>query len=236
MKDAGRCLRWCPGDPHRGSGGPAKSGAYTLLALEQETTIDIAVLISGSGSNLQALIDAAAADPDFAARIVLVASDRAAAAGLGRAESAGIPTTVLEWTRDRDASTAAMCDLAEAHGAEAIVLAGFMRILGPEVVRRFPNRVLNIHPSLLPAFPGGKAVPQAIEYGVKLTGVTVHFVDEEVDHGPIIAQEVVAVEDGDTPEVLHDRIRRAEHRLYPAVVKAFAQGRLTVQGRKVVWR
>lgn len=197
----------------------------------------IAVLISGSGTNLQALIDAAAADPGFGAEIVLVLSDRPRVKGLKRAEAAGIPTAVVAW-RDhthRDSFTAAVCDAVDASGAEVMVLAGFMRILGPGAVQRFPHRMINVHPALLPAFPGAHAVPQALAHGVKLTGVTVHFVDEEVDHGPIILQEAVPVEQGDTEDALHARIQKVEHRVLPLVVKALAGGKLAVRGREVIW-
>ena len=195
--------------------------------------MNIAVLISGSGTNLQALIDTAA----LGAEIVLVLSDRGRVAGLARAEAAGIPTAVVAWRdhQDRDSFTAAVCDAVESAGAEAMVLAGFMRILGPEAVRRFPLRMINVHPALLPAFPGAHAVPQALAHGVKLTGVTVHFVDEEVDHGPIILQEVVPVEAGDTEAALHARIQMVEHRVLPQAVQAFAAGRLAVRGREVIW-
>ncbi len=197
----------------------------------------IAVLISGSGTNLQALIDAAAADPGFGAEIVLVLSDRPRVKGLKRAEAAGIPTAVVTWRdhTDRDSFTAAVCDAVDASGAEVMVLAGFMRILGPGAVQRFPHRMINVHPALLPAFPGAHAVPQALAHGVKLTGVTVHFVDEEVDHGPIILQEAVPVEQGDTEDALHARIQKVEHRVLPLVVKALAGGKLAVRGREVIW-
>ncbi len=197
----------------------------------------LAVLISGSGTNLQALIDATRADREFGAEIALVLSDRAGVGGLARAEQAGIPTRVVAWRDhpDRDAFTTAVCDAVDEAGAEALILAGFMRILGSAAVRRFPHRIINVHPALLPAFPGAHAVPQALAHGVKLTGVTVHFVDEEVDHGPIIVQEAVPVIAGDTESVLHARIQEVEHRVFPAAVKAFANGRLTLKGREVIW-
>jgi phosphoribosylglycinamide formyltransferase-1 len=200
-----------------------------------EGLIDVAVLVSGSGTNLQALIDASRADRDFGARIVLVVSDRPDAGALDRAEAAGIPTQVASWTGDRDDFTARVCDLVEAYGAEAMVLAGFMRILGPEAMQRFPQRIINIHPSLLPAFPGAHAVDQALDHGVKVTGVTVHFVDEQVDHGPIIVQAPVDVLVDDTNETLHARIQDVEHVVFPEAVRALAHGRLAVRERKVVW-
>ena len=199
--------------------------------------LPVAVLASGSGSNLQALLDASRTDPGFGARIVVVISDRPGVAALGRAADAGVPAEVVSWGdfNEREEFSMAVCEAAQRHGAEALLLAGFMRILSPEAIDRFPNRIINIHPALLPAFPGAHAVPAALAHGVKVSGVTVHFVDAEVDHGPIIAQRAVAVEPGDTEETLHARIQREEHRLFPEVVKAFAAGRLRVEGRHVIW-
>lgn len=195
--------------------------------------IDIAVLASGSGTNLQALIDA----PGVRPHIALVVSDNAEARSLRRAEAAGIPTVVL--TRDefddRESFSVGLADAVEQSGAKGVVLAGFMRILSPVFLDRFPDRVLNIHPSLLPAFPGANAVQNALDHGVRTTGVTVHFVDEKVDHGPIIEQVTVPVERDDTVESLHARIQVEEHRVYPRVVEAFVSGRLTVDGRSVRW-
>ncbi len=198
-------------------------------------SVRIAVLVSGSGSNLQSLIDASGADPDFGAEIGVVLSDRDGVLALDRARAAGLPSVVVPWNRDRSAFTTEICDVVDDHGCEAIVLAGFMRILGPEAIQRFPNRILNIHPSLLPSFPGAHAVPQALAHGVKVSGVSVHFVDEEVDHGPVIAQRPVPVLPDDDEASLHARIQEQEHEIYPAVVKAFAHGRLTVDGRIVHW-
>lgn len=189
------------------------------------------MLASGSGSNLQALIDNQA---DF--RIVVVLSDRPGCRALERAEAAGIPVSVCPWPGDRARFTSAICDRVVAAGAEAMVLAGFMRILGPEAIQRFPGRIVNIHPSLLPAFPGAHAVEAALEQGVKVTGVTVHFVDEEVDHGPIIAQVPVGVRSDDDRASLHARLQAEEHRLLPAVVAGLARGEIEVRGRRVDWR
>lgn len=197
----------------------------------------MAVLISGSGSNLQAILDARADDPNFPAQPVLVISDRHGAGGLLRAKAAGITAEVIDWSDypDRSSFTAAICDLLDRHEVELVVLAGFMRVLSVEAVRRFPQGIVNIHPALLPAFPGARAVEEALAYGVKTTGVTVHFVDEHVDHGPIIAQEPVTVMAADNVESLHRRIQTIEHRLYPKCVAAAAAGRLRVQGRLVIW-
>lgn len=189
------------------------------------------MLASGSGSNLQALIDNQA---DF--RIVVVLSDRPGCRALERAEAAGIPVSVCPWPGDRARFTSAICDRVVAAGAEAMVLAGFMRILGPEAIQRFPGRIVNIHPSLLPAFPGAHAVDAALEHGVKVTGVTVHFVDEKVDHGPIIAQVPVGVRSDDDRASLHARLQAEEHRLLPAVVAGLARGEIEVRGRRVDWR
>ena len=168
----------------------------------------------------------------------LLISDRADAGALRRAEAAEIPTAVLAYSEhpDREGFSIAIVEAARASGAEVLVLAGFMRVLSPVAVNAFPDRILNIHPSLLPAFPGTRAVAQALAYGAKVTGVTVHFVDEEVDHGPIIAQRPVPVLDDDTVETLHERIQIEEHKLYPEVISAFARGRIEVVGREVVWR
>ena len=168
---------------------------------------------------------------------MLVASDNPQARALERARHAGIPTSVIPWSahRDRTSFSTALADVIEESGAKGVVLAGFMRILGPSFVERFTDRVLNIHPSLLPAFPGAHAVEDAVRHGVTVTGLTIHFVDEEVDHGPIVAQVPIRVEADDTPESLHERIQAEEHDLYPRVVEAFVQGRLTVEGRRVVW-
>jgi phosphoribosylglycinamide formyltransferase 1 len=191
------------------------------------------VLASGSGSNFQALIDAA--DPNV--DISLLISDRPDVGALAKAEVAGIPSRLIRYGQfaDRDAFSRALVEAAEDSGAESLVLAGFMRILAPVAIRRYRDRILNIHPSLLPAFPGAHAVAQALAFGVKVTGATVHFVDEEVDHGPIIAQRPVHVLPGDTEETLHERIQLEEHKVYPEVVSAFAAGRVRVSGREVVW-
>ena len=198
--------------------------------------LPVAVLASGSGSNLQALLDASARY-DFGASIVAVISDRPGARALERAASAGVSTEIVDWAdyADRISFTNAICDAAERLGAEVLVLAGFMRVLSPVAIERFPSRILNIHPGLLPAFPGERAVADALEFGVKLTGVTVHFVDEKIDHGPIIYQEVVRVHPGDTVRDLHTRIQEVEHRVYPEVLDALAHGRLRVEGRQVHW-
>lgn len=191
------------------------------------------MLASGSGSNLQALID----DPEVRPHIRLVVSDRERAGALERARRAGIDTALVRWEDhpDRTAFSMALADLVEEAGAKGVVLAGFMRILAPGFIERFPNRILNVHPSLLPAFPGARAVDDALHHAVKVTGVTIHFVEEEVDTGPIVAQRSIPVLPDDTEASLHARIQTEEHRLYPEVVAAFVSGRLSVEGRRVVW-
>lgn len=167
-----------------------------------------------------------------------MAADNPGAAAIGRATIAGIPTAVVSWSEypDREAFSAALADTVEESGAKGVVLAGFMRILSAPFIERFPDRVLNIHPSLLPAFPGARAVEDAIAHGVIVTGLTVHFVDEQVDHGPIVVQVPVHVHPGDSATSLHARIQTEEHEIYPRVVEAFVQGRLSVERRRVLWR
>jgi phosphoribosylglycinamide formyltransferase-1 len=165
----------------------------------------------------------------------LVISDVEDCRALERARKASIETAVVRYGGDRSRFTQEICDAADEAGVEALVLAGFMRILGPEAIARFPYRILNVHPSLLPAFPGVDAVGQALRAGVQVTGVTVHFVDERVDHGAIIAQRAVSVHPGDDEVSLHTRIQVTEHELYPRVVRALVEGRLVVDNGKVIW-
>ena len=165
----------------------------------------------------------------------LLISDVVGCRALERARAASIATAVVPYRGNRSEFTGEICHIAEAAGVQALVLAGFMRILGPEAVARFPNRILNIHPSLLPAFPGVDAVEQALAAGVPTTGVTVHFVDELVDHGPIIAQTEVPLLPGDDHVSLHHRIQVAERELYPRVVRALVEGRLFVDNDQVIW-
>ena len=189
------------------------------------------MLASGAGTNLQALLG----DPVVGPAVVLVASDRAGAGALGRARSAGVRAMHLDPSAQdsREAYDRTLVDLLRAERIEGVCLAGYMRILGPVVVRAFPDRILNVHPSLLPAFPGAHAVRDALAWGVRITGCTVHVVDEEVDRGPIVAQEPVPVLDGDDEASLHARIREVEHRLYPQAARALVEGRLRVEGRRV---
>ena len=196
----------------------------------------IAVLVSGSGSNLQALIDAIASDPSFGAEVVLVLADRPDTGGAARASVAGIPTAVVDWKdfTERESFTQAVLSEVLAAGAEGIVLAGFMRVLSAQVIAAFPNLILNVHPSLLPAFPGGRAIEDALAQGVKLAGVTVHFVNEKVDRGPIVAQRAVPILPSDTRDSLHARIQEQEHDLYPKVVRALCRGEISVTDNVVM--
>jgi phosphoribosylglycinamide formyltransferase 1 len=189
----------------------------------------IVVLLSGSGSNLQALID----HSDLGGQIVCVVSDRADAKGLDRARTAGIDAVAVERSGygQRSEWEEALMSTVAAARPDLVVLAGFMRILSGAFVDRWPT--MNVHPSILPAFPGADAVGMALEHGVKLTGCTVHFVVEEVDAGPIISQESVRVEPDDTRAALHARIQTLEHRLLPEAVSLFCRDRLEVDGRQV---
>jgi phosphoribosylglycinamide formyltransferase-1 len=194
----------------------------------------IGVLVSGAGTNLQALLDAQACGQLAPAEIALVISNKRGAPALARAAAAGVPAELIEHDGlERAAFEAALVAALARHAVAGVVLAGFMRILSAAFVDQFPLRIINTHPSLLPAFPGRDAPAQAIAYGAKLSGVTVHFVDASVDGGPIIAQAAVAIADGDDPASLHARIQREEHRLLPIVVRRLAAGQLSCQGRLV---
>jgi phosphoribosylglycinamide formyltransferase 1 len=193
--------------------------------------LKVGVLISGRGSNLQALIEAAA-DPAYPAEIVLVISNRPEAAGLARAAGAGIAHCTIPLS-DRQAFAAEADAALRQSGAELVALAGFMRLLDTAFVDAWRDQLVNIHPSLLPAFPGLHPQRQALAAGVRFSGCTVHFVRTEVDTGPIIAQAMVPVHDGDDEERLSQRILAAEHRLYPMAVRLFAEGRLRILGNRV---
>jgi phosphoribosylglycinamide formyltransferase-1 len=193
--------------------------------------LKVGVLISGRGSNLQALIDAAAA-PAYPAEIAIVISNRADAAGLARAKAAGISHRVIPES-DRAVFAVAANNELRAANVGLVALAGFMRLLDPSFVAAWQDRMVNIHPSLLPAFPGLHPQRQALTAGVKFSGCTVHLVRAEVDSGPIIAQAVVPVEDGDDEDRLAARILTVEHRLYPLAVRLYAEGRLRIAGNRV---
>lgn len=193
----------------------------------------LGVLISGRGSNLQAILDAIA-DGRLDARVGVVVSNKADAQGLERAEKAGVPTAVLSHKdyESREAFDEAVVAELRERDVDVVCLAGFMRILSPVLVRAFPHRILNIHPSLLPAFVGLHAQRQAVDYGVKVSGCTVHLVDEELDHGPILLQAPVPVEEFDTEESLSARILEQEHRLYPEAIQLVLDGKVTIEGRR----
>jgi phosphoribosylglycinamide formyltransferase 1 len=195
----------------------------------------VAVLISGTGTNLQALLDTVHRRPvarksTETVEIACVASSRADAAGLARAERAGVETVVFAIADhpDRTARDRALGDWLEARKVELIVLAGFMELLGAEFVRRFPCRIVNVHPSLLPAFPGVGAIERAVEHGVRVTGVTVHFVDEHLDNGPILFQEALELSYPADIEEIEQRVHALEHQLLPRAVRLIASGRVRI--------
>lgn len=194
----------------------------------------LGVLVSGEGTNLQALIEAQTSGALSPGELAVVVCNNPGAPALARAEAAGLAAVVVDHRgQDRAAFEAKVIEVLAAHHVEAIVLAGFMRVLTETFIAAFPHRIVNTHPSLLPAFPGKDAVPQALAHGVKLTGVTIHFVDANLDGGPIIAQEPVPILDGDDAAAVHQRIQRIEHRLLPEVVRRLAAGELSCQGRIV---
>lgn len=194
----------------------------------------LGVLVSGRGSNLQAMVDAINADR-LVAKIGLVISDDPEANALRRVAGLNIPTAVVERKNypTRQAFEEAIAAQLDLHHVELVLLAGFMRILSPQFINRFPARIMNIHPALLPSFPGLEAQGQAIRYGVKVSGATVHFVDEGMDSGPIILQEAVPVEEDDTVETLSERILHLEHRLYVRAVRLYCEDRISMRGRAV---
>jgi phosphoribosylglycinamide formyltransferase-1 len=194
-------------------------------------------LCSGQGTNLQAILNAARSGR-LRARVVLVVSDRADAAALRRARRAGVPACFANPKQypTRGRYEDALIRLLRQRRVQLVCLAGFMRILSAVFVRRFRHRILNIHPALLPAFPGAYAVRDALAWGAKVTGVTVHVVDKDVDHGPIVLQEAVAIRRGDTEASLLSRIHRVEHRLYPKAIGLVLTGRVQITGRRVLIR
>lgn len=197
----------------------------------------IAVMASGRGTNLQVIL-AAAGRGECPVDIKLVIADRGDAAALDIARSAGVPQVIHIDPRaynDRAAFDAACAEAIDAAGCQWIVLAGYMRILSSSFVRRFRGRIINIHPAILPAFPGAHAVEDAIDYGVKLSGCSVHLVDEVLDGGPILAQAVVPLFDNDTRETLHARIQIEEHRIYPETLARMVEHGFSIDGRKVIW-
>ena len=196
--------------------------------------IKLGVLLSGSGTNLQAIIDAIQAGT-LDATIELVVSSRPSAYGLKRAEAAGLQTLTLSKETYEDSFVADMVIATELkrYNVDYVVMAGYMRKVGAPILESFPNRVLNLHPALLPSFRGAHAIQDAFEYGVKVTGVTVHLANADYDRGPIIAQRPVVVEEGWTVDQLEEAIHQVEHQLYPEVLQLFAQDRVHVEGQKV---
>jgi phosphoribosylglycinamide formyltransferase 1 len=195
----------------------------------------IGVLLSGRGSNFEALADSVASGKIPSAEIALVLSNREAAAGIERAKSRKLPTRVIPSKGlERDAYDRLVVSALREAKVDLVCLAGYMRLLSPYFVAAFPQKILNIHPSLLPSFPGLEAQKQALDYGVKFAGCTVHFVDENLDAGPIILQSVVPVEDSDTEESLSARILKDEHKIYSEAVKFVLEGKYKIEGRRVV--
>ena len=194
----------------------------------------LAVFVSGSGTNLQAMIDAQISSVE----IVVVLSNNPEAYAIERARKHNIRVEVIDHKRysSREEFEQEILRRLEPYGVDLIALAGFMRILSPFFVRSYKNRIMNLHPALLPLFPGMHAAKQALDFGVKFTGCTVHFVDEGVDTGPIILQAVVPIYDNDTEEDLLDRIHKEEHSIYPEAIRLFAEGRLRIEGRRVFVR
>lgn len=195
----------------------------------------LGILISGNGSNLQAIIDNSASGA-IDAEIKVVISDNREAFGIKRAKKAGIETIVYkrsDFASKKEFETV-IADTLKSHKVDLICLAGFMRVLSPVFLKNFPDKIINIHPALLPSFPGLHAQKQALDYGVKVSGCTVHFVDEGTDTGPIIMQSVVHVKPDDTEETLSERILEEEHRIYSEAIDLFAKGRLEIRGRSVV--
>lgn len=195
----------------------------------------VGVLCSGRGSNLQSLLDAAAAKHLGGAEIVVVVCNISGAGAIDRAKAAGVPVELVEHKQipDRAAFERALVEKLKAHRVDLVCLAGFMRIVGPSFLEAFPDRVLNIHPSLLPAFPGLHAQRQAIEAGARFSGCTIHFVDSGTDSGPILLQAVVPVLPGDDEGALSKRILVAEHEIYPEAVRLMAAGKVKLEGRRV---
>lgn len=197
-------------------------------------SVRLVVLVSGAGTNLQALLDASA-NPAYGARVVAVGADRSGIEGLARAERAGLPTFVIKVTdhASRDEWDAALAEAVAAHEPDLVVSAGFMKILGKRFLARFGDRTVNTHPALLPAFAGANAVRETLAHGVRITGCTVHFVDDGVDTGPIIAQRAVPVLDDDDESTLHERIKAVENPLFVETVGRLAREGWTLNDRKV---
>lgn len=202
--------------------------------MEARQPCKLAILVSGNGSNLQAIIDSIESGK-LNARIVVVISNNPGAYALTRASSHGIPVVIHEnhGYANRSEYDTAVVKILREHDADLVILAGFMRILSDVMVNAFPNAIMNIHPALLPAFPGLHAQQQALDYGVRFSGCTVHFVDSGTDTGPIILQAVVPIEQDDTEKTLSARIQTKEHTIFPEAIRFFCEGKISVQGRHV---
>jgi len=194
--------------------------------------LNLAVLASGNGTNLQSIIDAAK-DKTLDAQVVVVISDNPDAHALLRAKDNGIDAVVIERKnfKTKNEYENEIIKVLKEHKTELVCLAGYMRIVGKELLSAFPDRVINIHPALLPSFPGKDAQKQALDYGVKIAGCTVHFVDEKTDHGPIILQAAIEVKENDTVDSLKARILKEEHRIYPEAIALIAKGKIKIDGR-----
>ena len=214
-------------------------GIHSVIQIAVSNSFRLGVLGSGKGSNFAAIADACAAGK-IPAEIAVVLSDVESAGILSHARERKIPAQFIPpgkfRTKLEEEAEHAFVEALRVAQVDLIVLAGFMRVLKGEFLRVFEGRIVNVHPSLLPSFPGLEAWKQALDHGVKVTGCTVHFVDAGVDAGPIISQQTVPVLDNDTAETLHQRIHAAEHQLYPECVGAIARGQISVQGRKVIWK
>jgi phosphoribosylglycinamide formyltransferase, formyltetrahydrofolate-dependent len=196
---------------------------------------NIAVLCSGNGTNLQAIIDSINKGY-IPAKIALVISDQKKAFALERAKKAGIEAVALDKKdhKTREDFDRVIVKHLKQKNVELVVLAGFMRLLSPYFIKEYRNKIVNVHPALLPAFKGAHGIKDAIDHGVKVTGVTVHFVDENLDNGPIILQRTVEIKEGDTEETLLERVHKEEHEIYPEAIKLFAEGKIKIEGRKVI--
>jgi phosphoribosylglycinamide formyltransferase 1 len=209
----------------------------TTKALSARPAVKIGVLLSGEGTNLQALIDAIARG-ELTAEIRVVISNKATARGLDRARRHGIPAEFIDHREiaSREEFDRALIASLRAHEVELVVCAGFMRLFSPVMVAAFRDRIMNIHPALCPAFPGVDAQRQALDYGVRFTGCTVFFVTEGIDDGPVIVQAVVPIDQNDDESALTERLHAEEHRIYPHAIRLYQEGRLEVRGRKVYIR
>ena len=196
--------------------------------------MNIAVFVSGGGTNLQAIIDEVAKG-EIKAKIALVVSDNKDAYALTRAKTAGIETFVLspKGFKSREDYDKEIIEELKKRDVNLVVLAGFMRLISSHFVSQYKNKIINIHPALLPSFKGTNGIKDAFEYGTKRTGVTIHFVDADLDHGPIILQEVVEIKENDTLDTLEEKIHKVEHKLYPKAIKLFTEGKIKVEGRKI---